>query len=528
MRFIVLFMHFLFLCAPILSAAEKAGPAVKGFLDLSGFDFKHGGNITLSGEWEFYWDHLLSPTDFLTNTAGITLPSEIPHFIDVPNPWTIIATNNIRLPRDGKATYRLNVKLPGNISELTFQIPMMATRYSIWVNDKNIYSSSSNINSKDNYVPRYYPQLIEVPVHSNFMAITLQIVNYTYARGGQRNSITFGTEENIRNKRDFLLLIGSIPLGVFLLMGIFALSQIFITRRKIKTYLLTTLISLLAFVHTLFIGVTPNWFHNLDWNFYIRVIFITFYVIIPLWSALLFNMNRSIINHRMAYSVIYMGFFFSLLPLIAPSSIFIPARYTYYTLFLGISLYFIVALVIDLLKRKTLKNCIWIFSTLALFIALGHDGYYYMVWFMADYWLPYALTLFILTLPFIFFSDLKIDRNGQEILIDELNNLRFQQERLLRERETLEKKEQEYKAKSAAIEVKKSSFLSLFTQREKEIIQCLIQGDSYKEIAAHFSISEKTVNSHAQNIYQKAGVSGRGQLISLFLSITEGTEQKPL
>lgn len=38
--------------------------AQKGVMDLRGWDFERDGPVRLSGEYEFYWDILLSPEDF--------------------------------------------------------------------------------------------------------------------------------------------------------------------------------------------------------------------------------------------------------------------------------------------------------------------------------------------------------------------------------------------------------------------------------------------------------------------------------
>ena len=54
------------------------------------------------------------------------------------------------------------------------------------------------------------------------------------------------------------------------------------------------------------------------------------------------------------------------------------------------------------------------------------------------------------------------------------------------------------------------------TKREKEILQWLMEGLSYKEIAAQCFISWETMNSHIKNIYQKLNVHSRAQLSARF------------
>jgi DNA-binding NarL/FixJ family response regulator len=56
------------------------------------------------------------------------------------------------------------------------------------------------------------------------------------------------------------------------------------------------------------------------------------------------------------------------------------------------------------------------------------------------------------------------------------------------------------------------------TEREKEVLQLLIKGNSYKEIAASIFISVETLNSHIKNIYRKLNVHSRGELAARFRS----------
>lgn len=54
------------------------------------------------------------------------------------------------------------------------------------------------------------------------------------------------------------------------------------------------------------------------------------------------------------------------------------------------------------------------------------------------------------------------------------------------------------------------------TKREHEILEQLINGLSYKEIAAKCFISPETLNTHIKHIYQKLNVHSRAQIAAKF------------
>lgn len=54
-----------------------------------------------------------------------------------------------------------------------------------------------------------------------------------------------------------------------------------------------------------------------------------------------------------------------------------------------------------------------------------------------------------------------------------------------------------------------------FTNREKDIIELLVQGKTNKEIATELYISPGTVKSHTHNIFVKCGVSSKEELFAL-------------
>ena len=89
---------------PITSQPPRA---VQGILDLRNWDFEQDGVLSLEGEWEFFWQELLSPEDFKGDDAA-----ERTGYILVPGVWNGYAPQNgngQKLPGEGYATDRLVV-----------------------------------------------------------------------------------------------------------------------------------------------------------------------------------------------------------------------------------------------------------------------------------------------------------------------------------------------------------------------------------------------------------------------------------
>lgn len=75
----------------------------------------------------------------------------------------------------------------------------------------------------------------------------------------------------------------------------------------------------------------------------------------------------------------------------------------------------------------------------------------------------------------------------------------------------------ENKKDEVKVEDKREQFFEKFniTSREKEIILLLMKGYSYNQLAEELVISLTTVKTHVHNIYRKAGVKNKIQLLNL-------------
>jgi DNA-binding CsgD family transcriptional regulator len=66
--------------------------------------------------------------------------------------------------------------------------------------------------------------------------------------------------------------------------------------------------------------------------------------------------------------------------------------------------------------------------------------------------------------------------------------------------------------------VREFSLNEHLTEREGEVMALLVQGKTYKAIGDALFVSENTIRSHVKNIYAKAGVTSRSELLHLLLN----------
>lgn len=73
--------------------------------------------------------------------------------------------------------------------------------------------------------------------------------------------------------------------------------------------------------------------------------------------------------------------------------------------------------------------------------------------------------------------------------------------------------QQSFREETAKQETGEENLLSYLTQREEEVLELLTQGVTYKGVAAKLFISETTVKTHVNNIFQKLQVNDRTQAV---------------
>lgn len=166
---------------------RKLPLAVDGEIDLS--HWNQNGTIELAGEWEFYWDRLLTDEQIRAGSEKFTI-------VETPSVWTDY-TSLGKLPAYGCATYR--VHLTGIQAGVKYgvRIQNMATIYRLYANDALIAQNGDWRDDETAPVSKYQPQLVSFTSNTDNLDFILQISNSAYSSGGMWEPVFFGVYDYV-------------------------------------------------------------------------------------------------------------------------------------------------------------------------------------------------------------------------------------------------------------------------------------------------------------------------------------------
>lgn len=242
----------------------------KGVLDLSTWDFHNDGYTSLGGQWEFYWQQLLTPEDFVTKKVA-------PDYIEMPMEWN---KYNENYSSKGYATYNLTIKLNEKYKDtlLGISVPDMLSAYKLWANGEVLSSNGIVGTSKSSEIPNNMPLTRYFMNNNEDIHLVLQVSNHNFRDGGTWDKIYLGTEDQMATKRDASIALEIFYFGVLFIMGLYHLwLYAFRTDDTPKFYFgalcLTLSLRALIIGNKYFLTI----YNNLSYSLSIKLEYITFY-----------------------------------------------------------------------------------------------------------------------------------------------------------------------------------------------------------------------------------------------------------
>ncbi|UUZ81437.1 hypothetical protein LJK88_43455 [Paenibacillus sp. P26] len=419
------------IAAPAASASEPSPKAVSGVLDLSSWNSSRDGDVSLDGQWEFYWSKLLIPEDFrrIGSHPG-------PQYIAVPSVWTSFTSDGKHLPGDGYATYRLTIKrnAGGGGEQMALYIPSVATSYRLWINGQLSAGNGTVGTDKATMVPKNVPKVVYFTPSGDDIELVIQVSNFVQRKAGLWESFKLGTAESIGYEREKNILREMFLAGGLFLMGIFYLCFYF-SRRAERAFFFFSATCLMLSIRTTMLGETlaVRMFPAMSWESAVKIEYVTGMLTLPcfLWYGYCCFPNEMRSGWVKLSSLLTAGYI--LLVLSTQASTYTYFMPSFEILAILVLLYMVYVLIMAVVRRKdgALLHGI---ALLFFFAAVVNDTLYYNHILHTGDMIPYGIFCFLFLLGLHLARRFSRSLTYTERLTVELQELNESLENKVRER----------------------------------------------------------------------------------------------
>lgn len=260
--------------------SSKIANVKDGVLDLSNYSFTCDGPFKLKGSWEFYWNRLIMPHDF--ETVELHNKKE---FVPVPAVWNNYKLDKTNITGSGYGTYRIRLKLPPNADSPALYIHEINTAHNLFVNGKLIKSSGKVAREKSRALPGIVPYIVDLSGNGDIIELVIHVSNYSHKYGGIRTNIWFGNREKLQLMRDKNLFSNIFLFSCLIIIALYH-SGLFIFRNNDPSHSLFAISCVIQSFRSLLLGeiFIIQLFPSLSWENLIRLEYITFITVIPLFN----------------------------------------------------------------------------------------------------------------------------------------------------------------------------------------------------------------------------------------------------
>ncbi|NLW30878.1 MAG: response regulator [Fibrobacter sp.] len=373
-----------------LSAEVLTVTAEKGFIDLSDSSFKKS-IIKLNGEWEFYWNKLLSSGQFDSTAAS--------YYLELPDSWAGFHLNEKKLDGRGYATFRLRAKLPPN-NRFVLKIYSIHSAYRLWINGVLTHRCGRVDSLSDKMHPIRCPAKIEIP-QSNEIEIVIQISNFHYRGGGINVPVVIGDAEAISSEEQKMASVEFFLAGAILIMALYQL-VLFSVRKKDRASLYFGLFCIVAFMRILVTGeiFLSSLFGITDYRINIQIEYLSVYLMVPLFILYIRYLFPDEIKPVPVKVSLIIACILSVITLFTPVFFFTHSMPLYHPV-LVIQFIWLTGSVILASLRKRQDAKILLFGFIFILMATFYDMMFTWTKVEGKYILPAGIFLFILSQTYI-------------------------------------------------------------------------------------------------------------------------------
>ncbi|MDQ0231797.1 diguanylate cyclase [Metabacillus malikii] len=413
---LIVIMFILQACAP--QKSETTFNATNGVMNLAEWN-SDTEVISLSGQWEMYWEQLIEPEDF---TLHVDRPAS--GTFTFPGFWDNYDFNGTSLPKKGYATFRLHISsVPLSDSVLGLNIPHIDSSYKLWIDNQLITTVGKvGTNAKTSAAKRYPRVVFFTPKHESF-TITLQISNHEHLRGGMWKPIEIGTAESIHKQYIHQIILQSLLLGILILAGIYHIG-LGVFRKSEASLLYFGVFCLVAAFRNLMVGdiFFTKFFPDVSWEFEKKLNYISLYLHVPLLAMVLYRLYSNDFPKWFIKLSIIVPISFSVITIFT-KAITYTAYLKYFQVFIIFCSIFALYGILKSLKRRLVETKFLIVGIVSLLMTVIVDVFNYIIRLLNTNLYLIGLTVFIICFSFLLSRKLSSSLELSEALANDLVKL---------------------------------------------------------------------------------------------------------
>lgn len=359
--------------APAIASEEQVTIpplATNGSIDLKSINWKNRSWIKLDGEWEFYYQKLLTPQEF-TGTAAY------PHYlVKVPGPWNNYTLEEKSIEGSGASTYRLIIYTPETSRPLALKFASPYTAHKLWANGQLISEEGVVSTNATTGEGRFYDKVIPLDAADGRIELVMQVSNFMHDKGGPRRAIILGDYDMLEREYFLSNALHIFSFGFMVALGIIY-SFFFLIRHSEKAaaffaaFVMTFSLRELTTGNSIIVYLLPH----LPQAFILRVEYMTMFALVfYAWFVQALLPGR--ISDRLIKGITLASMIQLALISIAPVPFFtsiLPVN----QLFLTALLFYLLAVIAKSSWQKNREARLLLVGHLSLVAAIVHDEIYY-------------------------------------------------------------------------------------------------------------------------------------------------------
>lgn len=357
--FIILFITLMLFALGVMYS-WGSGIVDNGRADLTSVDLQQNELVALDGQWEFYWDRLLTPDDFIAEHMP-----PMDSFMKVPGSWQDRDAGTKIYPDHGVATYRVLINYPSTLKDPALRIQRVVAASKLYANGELIAEVGKVADKPSDYERGYKSIIVDLPKGKQELELIIQVANLDYTRGGPRESPVFGSKQVLERQKISFLALQLLFIGGVLIFGTYYF-LLFLVKRKNKTALLFSILCFITALRSSVWGEIPLkiFFPNMSIGVGIYITYITAYSLIPIIIFFVHSIYPLDYNKKIVRLILLPNLFFVVL-LLTPSGFMASLNNYHYLLMLLQLIYILHALIKAVLSKR--DNAILMFIAIAVF-----------------------------------------------------------------------------------------------------------------------------------------------------------------